>query len=188
MTLDEQLLDDADRLAEADPSGSLRALAGAGAQVRTALNATADAGLERVTGGGRPRAVVVASLGTGVAAWVGADSQGADLGLGQLVGAGLNIAPPSVFILGVGALAFGLWPRRAIAVTYGLVVWSFVVEVFASVSDRIGWLRDTSPLLHIAPVPASDANVGAALWLLALGVAAGAAGTVAFTRRDLTSA
>jgi glucose/mannose-6-phosphate isomerase len=63
MSLDEQLLDDADRLAEADPSGSLRALAGAGAQVRTALTATADAGLERVTGGGRPRAVVVASLG-----------------------------------------------------------------------------------------------------------------------------
>ncbi|MEZ5409047.1 MAG: hypothetical protein R2761_13530 [Acidimicrobiales bacterium] len=131
--------------------------------------------------------VTAASLGTGVAAWVGADSQGAGLGLGQLVRAGLNIAPPSVFILGVGALAFGLWPRRAVAVTYGLVVWSFVVEVFASVSDRIGWLRDTSPLLHIAPVPAADANLGAALWLVVLGLAAGAAGTVAFTRRDLTS-
>ncbi len=132
--------------------------------------------------------VAVASLGTGLAAWVGADSQGAQLGLGQLVRAGLNIAPPSVFVLGVGALAFGLWPRRAIAVTYGLVVWSFVVEVFASVSDRIGWLRNTSPLLHIAPVPAADANLGAAVWLIGLGLAAGAAGTVAFTRRDLTSA
>ena len=63
MTLDERLLDDPDGLAEADPSGSLRALAGAGAQVRAALTATADAGLDRVTADGRPRAVVVASLG-----------------------------------------------------------------------------------------------------------------------------
>jgi len=89
--------------------------------------------------------VAAASLGTGVAAWVGADSQGAGLGLGQLTRAGLNIAPPSVFILGVGALAFGLWPRRAIAVTYGLVVWSFVVEVFASVSERTPPPRSSTP-------------------------------------------
>ena len=44
MSLNEQLLDDADALAGADPSGSLRALAGAGAQVRCALTATAEAG------------------------------------------------------------------------------------------------------------------------------------------------
>jgi hypothetical protein len=63
MSLNEQLLDDADALAGADPSGSLRALAGAGAQVRIALTATAEAGLHPVTVDGRPRAVVVASLG-----------------------------------------------------------------------------------------------------------------------------
>jgi len=63
MSLDEQLLDNAEALAGADPSGSLRALAGAGAQVRIALTATAEAGLHPVTADGRPRAVVVASLG-----------------------------------------------------------------------------------------------------------------------------
>ena len=63
MDLDEQLLDDADALAAADPSGSLRALASAGAQVRTALGAAGDAGIVRLTADGRPRAVVVASLG-----------------------------------------------------------------------------------------------------------------------------
>jgi DNA-binding MurR/RpiR family transcriptional regulator len=63
MALDEQLLDDADGLAAADPSGSLRALAGAGAQVRMALQASAEAGLARAAVEGRPRAVVVASLG-----------------------------------------------------------------------------------------------------------------------------
>jgi D-arabinose 5-phosphate isomerase GutQ len=63
MALDEQLLDDADGLAAADPSGSLRALAGAGAQVRMATAAGAEAGVARAAVEGRPRAVVVASLG-----------------------------------------------------------------------------------------------------------------------------
>ena len=63
MALDEQLLDDAEGLTSADPSGSLRALASAGAQVRTALTAAQDADVVRLTGDGRPRAVVVASLG-----------------------------------------------------------------------------------------------------------------------------
>jgi glucose/mannose-6-phosphate isomerase len=63
VALDEQLLDDADALAAADPSGSLRALASAGAQIRTALTATQEAQVTRIVGDGRPRAVVVASLG-----------------------------------------------------------------------------------------------------------------------------
>jgi hypothetical protein len=63
MALDEQLLDDADGLVAADPSGSLRALALAGAQVRMALTATAEAGTARIVSDGRPRAVIVASLG-----------------------------------------------------------------------------------------------------------------------------
>ena len=63
MELDEQLLDDAAGLAAADPSGSLRALASAGAQVRTALAAASEAGVARFAVDGRPRAVVVASLG-----------------------------------------------------------------------------------------------------------------------------
>jgi glucose/mannose-6-phosphate isomerase len=63
MPLDEQLLDDADGLVAADPSGSLRALAQAGAQVRMAMNATKEAGTGRIVSDGRPRAVTVASLG-----------------------------------------------------------------------------------------------------------------------------
>lgn len=63
MGLDEQLLDDAEGLAAADPSGSLRALASAGAQIRRALTATQEAQIHRIVRDGRPRAVVVASLG-----------------------------------------------------------------------------------------------------------------------------
>lgn len=63
MALDEQLLDDAEALTAADPSGSLEALANAGAQVRLALREAVEADVSRLNQDGRPRAVVVASLG-----------------------------------------------------------------------------------------------------------------------------
>ena len=132
--------------------------------------------------------VVVASTLAGVAAWIGAISQHADVGLGELVEAGLNVVPPAVFILGIGALAYGLWPRAAIAVAYGLVVWSFLVETISAAFDSNHWLRDTSPLLHIAPVPAADPNWGAAAWLVGLGLLAAILGVAAFGRRDLAGA
>jgi putative exporter of polyketide antibiotics len=43
-------------------------------------------------------------------------------------------------------------------------------------------------LLHVAPVPAAPANVGAALWLVGLGLLAAALGGVAFSRRDIVGA
>ncbi|WP_432572802.1 SIS domain-containing protein [Kineococcus sp. SYSU DK005] len=61
--LDETLLGDGDALTAADPSGVLRSLAGAGAQVREAVELSARAGVGRLAEEGRPRAVVVAALG-----------------------------------------------------------------------------------------------------------------------------
>jgi D-arabinose 5-phosphate isomerase GutQ len=59
----EDLLDDADAIARADPTGVLRALATAGAQVREATVRGAEAGVRSIGDGDRPRSVVVASLG-----------------------------------------------------------------------------------------------------------------------------
>ena len=61
--LDEGLLDDAGRLAAGDPSSVLRALAGAGAQVRRALELVEESPASRWDGADRPRAVVVAARG-----------------------------------------------------------------------------------------------------------------------------
>src|SRR5512132_819966 len=61
--LDEQRLNNADAMAEIDSQGTLVSLATAGAQVREALTLAAEAGIEKVNRGGRPRSVLVASLG-----------------------------------------------------------------------------------------------------------------------------
>ena len=122
---------------------------------------------------------------TGVAAWAGAATQHAAVGFGDLVEAGLNVVPPALFVLGAGALAFGLRPRLAAGVTYGIVAWSFLVETVASVAHAGQWLRDTSPFLHIAPAPAADPDWTAAAVLTGLGLVAAAAGLAAFHRRDI---
>ncbi len=62
--VDEALLNDVERLRAADPSQMLRALASAGAQVRESAALTAEVDLDPLTDEGRPRAVVVAGVGT----------------------------------------------------------------------------------------------------------------------------
>jgi len=132
--------------------------------------------------------VVVASALVGVTAWIGAASQHTGVTFIELVKAGLNVSPPAIFVLGIGGLVFGLWPRAAIGAVYGLVVWSFLVETLSAIFDSNHWLRDTSPVLHIAPVPATDPNWAAAAWLIGLGLVAALTGMAAFGRRDLVGA
>jgi hypothetical protein len=62
--LDEALLNDPAALEAADPQGMLRAIASAGAQVRETASLVAEANLAALADEGRPRAVVVAGVGT----------------------------------------------------------------------------------------------------------------------------
>ncbi|WBC10145.1 SIS domain-containing protein [Micromonospora sp. WMMA1947] len=61
---DEALLDDAAQLSERDPGGMLRFTASAGAQVRESAALAAEANLSVLADDGRPRAVVIAGIGT----------------------------------------------------------------------------------------------------------------------------
>lgn len=61
---DEAVLDDVEALTANDPSGMLRMLAAAGAQVRESAALAAEANLTSIEDEGRPRAVVVAGVGT----------------------------------------------------------------------------------------------------------------------------
>jgi glucose/mannose-6-phosphate isomerase len=64
--VDESVLDEPDRLVEADPEGMLRALASAGPQLRRTVVAAQEADVRRIAEDGTPRSIIV--LGTGVAA------------------------------------------------------------------------------------------------------------------------
>jgi hypothetical protein len=63
-TVDESLLDDERAMVDNDPGGMLRATASAGAQVRESAALAAETDLSMLEDEGRPRAVVVAGIGT----------------------------------------------------------------------------------------------------------------------------
>ncbi len=142
--------------------------------------------------GGRLGVAAAVLLAGGVIAgtmtWIGTVTQDAGVGLGTLVDAGVNVVPPSLCILGIGALAFGVCPRATSFVVYAVVGWSLLIEVVGGVVVSSHWLVDTS-LFHqmaAAPAVAPDWATGGAL--VGIGAASAFVGALAFRRRDIVGA
>ena len=130
-------------------------------------------------------ALVLLGVVAGFSTWVGAAATGAGLSLPTLLAAGLNVVPVAVMVLGIGTLVHGIAPRLAGGVAYGLVVWSFFVEVVGASVGASHWLLDTSLFHHIARAPASSVRWDSAVVLTAIAIAAAAVGVWRFARRDL---
>ncbi len=132
--------------------------------------------------------LAAAGVATGLLTWVGAASTGAGVHLATLLAAGVNVIPAGIFVLGIGTLLHGLAPRLAAPVAYGLVAWSFLVEVVGASLGASRWLLDLSVLHHLARAPAAPVRWDSAAILVAIGLAAATLGTLAFARRDLKGA
>jgi ABC-2 type transport system permease protein len=129
--------------------------------------------------------VLGAGLIAGISSWLGAASQNSGVGLPTLLEAGLNVVPPSVFLLGVGVLTLGVWPRAISAVTYGLLAWSFMVEIIGGLVNAPHLVLDTSLFHQMAAAPAISPNWTSGGVLILLGFIAAGAGGIAFSRRNL---
>ena len=132
--------------------------------------------------------IVASGVIAGVAAWVGAATQDSGVGFGSMVEAGLNVVPAGVFVLGIGVLALGVWPRAVNIAVYGIVAWSFLVELVGASINASHWLLDTSVLHHIKPAPAADPDWVSAAVVAGIGIVCAVAGAIAFTRRDIANA
>lgn len=132
--------------------------------------------------------VLAAGLATGIGGWIGVAARHSDIGFSAMLQAGLNVAVPGLFILGLGALLYGLVPRLAAPILYGLVLWSFLIEIIGSSITSNHWLLDTAVLTHLGPVPAASLNWTSIAALTGIAAVATFAGLVAFSRRDLVAA
>jgi ABC-2 type transport system permease protein len=130
--------------------------------------------------------VIVAGLAAGLGGWLGVAGEG--VSIGAMLQAGVNVAVPALFVLGLGTLLYGLAPRLAVPVLYTVVLWSFVVEIVGSSITANHWLLDTAVLSHLGPVPAADLRWPALAWMTILAVASAVVGLAAFERRDLAAA
>ena len=65
-------------------------------------------------------------------------------------------------MLGAGVLVFGLRPRLSAVAAYGIVVWSFLVDLLGSLVKGSDWLRDSSLFSHMALAPAAKPDWGTA--------------------------
>jgi ABC-2 type transport system permease protein len=121
----------------------------------------------------------------GIFAYLGAASQHSGVGFGAVFEAGLNVVPPALCILGLGALVFGVSPRATTMATYSLILWSLLVELVGGVVGLNHFVLDTSVFHQMAAAPAvsPDWTTGAAL--VGLGLAAAFVGGIALRQRDL---
>ena len=131
-------------------------------------------------------AILVASgLLAGLSAWLGAVADGASVSIGSLLGAGLNVVPPAVCVLGIGVLAMGVWPRATSTVTYAVLCWALLIQLAGGFFSSSHWLLDTSVFHHMTAAPQVSPDWTSAAVLVAIGTAAALAGGMAFVRRDL---
>ncbi len=129
--------------------------------------------------------VLTGGVLAGLAAWLGAASQSSGLRIGTLMNAGLNTVPAAIVVLGAGILAFGVRPRATSAVMYGLLAWSFLVEIIGGIINASHWFLDTSLLHQMSAAPAVNPNWTSGSIMVVVGLVGVGAGTCAFRRRDL---
>lgn len=142
--------------------------------------------------GGRLTAAVLALVAvtavTGLGTWVGVVARGEEVDAWRVALASANLLPPALLFLGLGVAVFGVRPRAAAPVAWGLVIGAFLVEFVGSLVDLPSWTLALSPFHHVEAAPAVDPALWPSLAMTAAGVAAAALGLAAFRRRDLAGA
>lgn len=129
--------------------------------------------------------VVAAGAVSGLFAWLGARLQGVDPGLGRMLGAGLNVVPTALLVLGIGAVVRAVAPRAATTAVYGVVAASFVIDLVASLVEGLRWAEHLSVFHYMALAPAEAADPAAVVVTLGLAALLLVAAMLFFSRRDL---
>jgi ABC-2 type transport system permease protein len=130
-------------------------------------------------------AIVATAAFTGFAAWLGAKTQGVEPGFGRMIGAGLNVVPTALLVLGLGVVVLAVAPRAAVRAVYAIVIASIILDLLTAIVSGLSWLDDFSLFHYMALAPADHIDPIAVVVTLALAAACFAAGLALFRRRDI---
>ncbi len=131
--------------------------------------------------------VCMACVLVAVVAWASMLGQHLEIAFHTLLSAGLNMLAPALLTLGTGIFALGFLPRLTTVIAYGLIVWSFLLEMISSGLNLNHWLLDTSVFTHVASAPAVDPHWNTNWALIGVAVVLAMLGAWRFGRRDLAS-
>lgn len=92
---------------------------------------------------------------------------------------------PAVLVLVAAAVLLLGWAPRASGAVWALLGLCFVIGWLGSLIDPPQWVKNLSPFTHVPAVPAVDVTATPLVVLLAVSVAAVAAGWAGFLRRDV---
>lgn len=129
--------------------------------------------------------LVLSGVAAGVLGWLGAAAEHTGLSFTSLLGAGINLVPPAIVILGIGVLTFGLCPRATSKVIYAVLGWSLLIVIVGGFGTVSHWVLDTSVFHHMASAPGVPPNWTSNGIMTVIGVTAALVGVLAFKRRDL---
>ena len=130
-------------------------------------------------------AALVVTLSGALGIWLGARLGGTGLGWDDAALPLLATLPVAVLFAGIGVLAFGVAPRLTVGVPVALVVLAYVLEVLGVALSLPEAVLDLSPFRWLPQPPAEPWTAAPSLVLCGIGLAAAAAGTALFARRDL---
>ncbi|MGA3150014.1 MAG: ABC transporter permease subunit [Candidatus Saccharimonadales bacterium] len=128
---------------------------------------------------------ILAGLLSGLAVWAGEASQGQGVLFGSILLAGINCVAPALFTLGIAMFIFGFLPRLTTVMAYGVIAWSFLLEMLSSGLNLSHWVLDTSILHHIQLAPVTNPDWHTNWIILGLSVILMALGMLRFNNRDL---
>jgi ABC-2 type transport system permease protein len=103
----------------------------------------------------------------------------------RLLGAALAQLPTAWLMAGVAVALFGLAPRLAVGVSWGLLGAAALVAIAGPVLRLSHWVLDISPFTHSPKLPGTAFTLSPLLWLTAVAMLLTGAGLVALRQRDL---
>jgi len=129
--------------------------------------------------------IIAAGIVTTLGIWLGILDQNTGVSLHTLTLASINALVPAVFIIGVGILAIGFYPRLTSIAAYAVLVWSLLIELVGTGLKLNHWLLDTSLLHQVTLAPSVNPNWSVNLIIVAIAIVFILIGALRFNERDI---
>ncbi len=129
--------------------------------------------------------VIAAGIVTTLGIWLGILDQNTGVSLHTLTLASINALVPAVFLIGVGILVFGFYPRLTSIAAYAVLVWSLLIELVGTGLKLNHWLLDTSLLHQVSLAPSVNPNWSVNLIIVAIAIVFILIGALRFNERDI---